>query len=198
MIRIEETTPPPVFSERPVEDPPPSARGGIQPGMCPAQIAEYPSPYFDDSILIRLPAGVDDTNLVEFAPGFARNTKEIESVHCPAESPGALIDFMAMVIVPDDRPLENIRDELLDGLGYPEGSTPVEQDYDPAEQAGMWVYDIPADDHAGRPEPAKILLSLQIGHGRTFGLVFEVHPNAWSVMVDTLVASARHVSLLSP
>jgi hypothetical protein len=198
---IEESSPPLVFTEGSVDE---HRERGIQPGECPAEVSDYPVPFFHDRVLLRLPVGVNEDNFVEFTPGvLARSTGPIESANCHDGMPGATIHFMAMTIFAGqpggpDKSLEGMRDEVLDAFGYPDDIVLVEYEHDPAEPAGMWVYEVSPDESIGKPDPVKILLSMQAAHGHTVAIVYEVHPDAWSVIVDTLVRSARSLSIVSP
>ncbi len=176
--------------------------GTIRRGECPAETSE-PITYFAGRVEIRLPVGVDASNFVEYTPGvFVRNNAVIESSNCIPDMPGALISFMAMMWLPDqpthERPLEQIRDEALDAMAYPSDRVLVERAHDPLEPEGMWVYEIPPTPDQRKPEPAKILIALKAAQTGKVALIYEVHPNAWSVMVDSLVESATELRLLEP
>ncbi len=202
---VEQSTPPPVFTEGSVaktaEAPKSEWSSAIRPGECPAEIGDSPAPYFGGRVLLRLPGGVTEDNFVEFMPSFARSTEAIESINCQEDLPGATIYYMALTSVAEHpgpgKSLEDIRDELLAAFGYPPGIELVELDLQAVDRP-MWVYEVPGDPSAGKPEPAKILLAMQVAHGQTHVIVYEVHPNAWSAMVDTLVASAQSMTIVPP
>lgn len=191
--------PPLVFSERETsvtEVPTVTEFSGIEPGECPAEIADYPAPYFDTHVLIRLPAGVTEDNFVEFAPYFARLSQEVESTNCQPDMPGAMIYYMAMFMSEDEpsKSIDALRAELLDTFGYPRNTTQVAHATFANERSGMWVYEVPPTDP--KPDPAKILLVMLTDLGKTTVVVYEVHPNAWSVIVNTLVDSAKSLTLI--
>ncbi|MFV8751136.1 hypothetical protein ACNOYE_11380 [Nannocystaceae bacterium ST9] len=200
-------TAPPSASSSPaptlfVEPPLGPIPGTIRRGECPAETSE-PIPYFAGRVEIRLPVGVDASNFIEYTPGeFVRNNAVIESSNCIPDMPGPLISFMAMMWLPDrpthERPLEQIRDEVLDSMTYPSDRVLVEQAHAPLEPDGMWVYEIPPTPDQPEPEPAKILIALKAAQTGTVALIYEVHPNAWSVIVDSLVESATELRLLAP
>ena len=194
---LDESTPPAVFREQvtaaTTTDLP--LGEGIQRGTCPAQVDDHPTPYFNDRVLIRLPKGATEDNFVEMAPMFARNFEPIESINCEAGAPGAMIDYMALTVLQDDdKPLETMRDELLVAFGYPAEVRLVEHDTDGPRRSGMWVYDVPATPD--KPTPARALLALRVESGMVAVTLFEVHPDAWPTIVNTLVASAARVSVL--
>jgi hypothetical protein len=187
--------------EQPSTDPVRRAVGRSDPGDDPTRRVSIP--YFAGRVEIRLPVGVDASNFIEYTPGeFVRNNAVIESSNCIPDMPGALISFMAMMWLPDqpthERPLEQIRDEVLDAMKYPSDRVLVEQAHAPLEPDGMWVYEIPPTPDQREPEPAKILIALKAAQTSTVALIYEVHPNAWSVMVDSLVESATELRLLAP
>jgi hypothetical protein len=192
---VEESSPPAVFGEHTVDQ----KTHRIEPGECPARIADEPVPYFGGEVLLRLPADMSALDFVEFTPGvLVLSTGPIESSHCREGMPDAVIRFAALVELRErplpDRPLASIRDQTLRALGYPDESTIVEQD----PEATLWVFEVAVDRSVGRSEPAKILITTRVTYDGTFLLVFEVSADDWPVLVDSLVASARDLTVLSP
>lgn len=174
---------------QPVHEP---HRPSIERGECPAQLGTAPVAYFEGRVWMHLPKGVTEDNFVEFQPAFARSTVAAESTNCHPDMPGAMINFMVLTMFEDDpsKRLAEHRTDILEALGYPADSVLVERAELPDARAGLWVYEIPAMPEAGTPDPAKMLLSMRAAHGNMFVIVYEVHPNAWSVIVNTLVQSA--------
>jgi hypothetical protein len=95
----------------------------------------------------------------------------------------ALIEFEEV----PDKPHEQLRAELFEVLGYPSGTTLVEGG-EQSPNFELWAYEAPPTDH--HPEPSKMLLALTVTGGRVFVLVYECHPDAWPVLVNTFVDSA--------
>lgn len=210
-IQTEEATAPAVFREvdRPPEPPSSGVRiTTITSGECPADNAVEPTAYFGGAIHLPLPAGVTTSNFVELMPGFARITNAVESTNCRENWPGGMINFMALVQLEpkggegwseslrarlDGNSSDALRVDLLEAFGYPHGTKLVEG----GEQSPgfeLWVYEVPDLE----PEPAKMLLSLWTVDDRVLVLVFECHPNAWPVLVNTFVDSAVRARLSPP
>ncbi|MFV8754547.1 hypothetical protein ACNOYE_28695 [Nannocystaceae bacterium ST9] len=168
--------------------------------VCPAEVGDYPAPYFMDTVLIRLPKGVTEDNFIEYTPGvFARLSAVVDSVSCVKDVPGATISFMAMTVFEDDaaKSLTAFRDETLTAFGYnsPKFS---EEKADDAKRYYEAVIDVDADEASGKPEPAKAFFVLKAGHGRMYAIVYETHPNAWNALQMTFRESAKKMSLLNP
>lgn len=197
----EQSPSPAVFSEavRDEPDPNPAQVRDITPGECPPEVGDYPLVFFEDRVLLRMPKGIHDGNFVEVSPAFARLSGEVESSNCHSGMPGALITFAAMTLFEDDpsKSLDTMRAELLEAFGYPADTTLIEAAKPrrkPRPRGGMWVYEVPAS--MSSPEPARMLMAIVTGNGVTVVLVFETHPNAWSVVVNSLLASASRLLIL--
>ncbi|NJK33229.1 MAG: hypothetical protein HC927_12980 [Deltaproteobacteria bacterium] len=168
--------------------------------VCPAEVGEYPAPFFGDSILIRLPKGVTEENLVEFQPGFARlSVPIVESVSCVKDVPGANISFMALVMFEDDpaKTIIQLRDETLAPMGYT-NSTFSDEKLDEKARTYEVVIDRPADEANGLPDPGKALLVMKAAHGRMHVLLMETHPMAWNALKETFRESATRMTLRNP
>lgn len=164
-------------------------------GECPAALDEQPESYSAGHVTIRLPAGVDATQLVEFTPILARSTAAIEVRHCRPGQPDATILFMALVHYDDDltRPITAIRDEMLDALGYPVERVAL-GDAVRGARAGTWAYEIPTSRE--HPELTRLLVGMSSEHGKATAIVYELPPDAWPLLVTTLVASAEQVVVM--
>ena len=165
--------------------------------VCPAETADYPAPYFMDTVLIRLPKGVSEDSFIEDNPSFARLTGKIDSVSCVEGVPGATISFMALFFYQDDKAktVTQLRDESLESLGY-KGVSFSEEKTDDKARFYQGVIDVPADDQ--NPEPARALVQLSSANGNMYVLVMETHPNAWNALKETFRASAGKMSFLKP
>lgn len=166
--------------------------------VCPAEVGEYPAPYFMDTVLIRLPKGVTEDNFIEYTPGvFARLSAVVDSVSCVKDVPGATITFMAMTVFQDDpaKSLTAFRDETLTAFGYANAKF-TEEKADDAKRTYEVVIDVDADPANGKPEPARALFVLKTGHGNMYAVVYETHPNAWNALKETFRESAKRISLL--
>lgn len=161
---------------------------------CPAETAEFPEAYFDESVLIRLPKNVTADNFVELQPNFARISAEIDSVSCVADVPGATISFMALAAFPDDKSKDMLkwRDEVLEGFQY-EGVSFSEEKHDAGKRFYRAVLDVPPGD---KGEPARALLQLASANGFMYALVMETHPNAWNALKATFHAVADNTRFL--
>ncbi|NVB41300.1 hypothetical protein G6O69_25900 [Pseudenhygromyxa sp. WMMC2535] len=167
--------------------------------VCAAEVADYPAPYFEDTVLIRLPRGVTEDNFVEMNPGFVRIASEVESVSCVEDIPGALITFMAMSAFQEekDKDMATYRDETLEAFGYVGGSLSEEQIDDKA-RTYVAVIDMPAQPEMGKNEPARALFKLQAANDMMYAIVYETHPNAWNALKETFRESAKRMSFLAP
>ena len=164
--------------------------------VCPAETADYPAPYFADTVLIRLPKGVTEDNFIEDNPSFARLTSDTESVSCVEGVPGAMISFMALFWYADDtaKTVTQLRDESLESLGY-KGVTFSDEKTDDKTRYYQGVIDVPPD--AQNPEPARALIQLSAAHGNMYVLVMETHPNAWNALKETFGTTASKISFLA-
>ena len=165
--------------------------------VCPAETADYPAPYFMDTVLIRLPKGVSEDNFIEDNPSFARLTSDVDSVSCVEGVPGATISFMALFFYQDDtaKTVTQLRDESLESLGYA-GVTFSEEKTDDKTRFYQGVIDVPPDGQ--NPEPARALVQLSSANGNMYVIVMETHPNAWNALKETFRASAGKLSFLKP
>ena len=164
--------------------------------VCPAETADYPAPYFADTVLIRLPKGVTEDNFYEDGPTFARLGSSVESVSCVEGLPGAMISWMGMTYFEDDtsKDVKTIRDETLEQMGFT-GFTVVEEKIDDKMRYSQATIDVPP---GAKPEPARALVQARAANGMMYVVVFETHPNAWNALKETFKASADKMSLLPP
>jgi hypothetical protein len=161
--------------------------------VCPAETADYPSPYFADSVLIRLPKNVTEDNFVEFTPTFARISAPVESVSCIEGMPGGMISYMAMTYFEDDpaKDLAALRDETLEVMGYV-GATVSNEKRDDKLRFYQAVLDAPGT--AEKPDPGRALMQMSAAHGIMYVIVYESHPDAWNALKETFYASAAKMS----
>jgi hypothetical protein len=164
--------------------------------VCPAETADYPAPYFADTVLIRLPKNVTEENFVEFTPTFARISAPIESVGCVEGFPG-MISYMAMTFFEDDtsKDLGTLRDETLEVMGYV-GAKLSDEKRDDKLRFYQAVLDV--EGTAEKPEPGRALLQMNSANGLMYVIVFESHPDAWNALKETFYASASKMSFLKP
>lgn len=164
--------------------------------VCPAETADYPAPYFGETVLIRLPKNVTEDNFIEYTPSFARLSAEVESVGCVADFPGAMISYMAMTFYEDDvkRDMDSLRDETLEVMGYT-GHKLTEEKRDDAKRFYQAVLEVPPS--ADKPDPARALFQMSAANGMMYAIVFETHPDAWNALKETFYASAK-MSFLAP
>jgi hypothetical protein len=165
--------------------------------VCPAETADYPSPYFADSLLIRLPKNVTEETFVEFTPTFARISAPVESVSCIEGMPGGMISYMAMTYFEDDtaKDLITLRDETLEVMGYV-GPTLSNEKRDDKLRFYQAVLDAPGT--AEKPDPGRALFQMTAAHGMMYVIVYESHPDAWNALKETFYASAAKMSFPKP
>jgi hypothetical protein len=165
--------------------------------VCPAETADYPSPYFADSLLIRLPKNVTEDTFVEFTPTFARISAPVESVSCIEGMPGGMISYMAMTYFQDDtaKDLTTLRDETLEVMGYV-GATLSNEKRDDKLRFYQAVLDAPGT--AEKPDPGRALFQMTAAHGMMYVIVYESHPDAWNALKETFYASAAKMSFPKP
>jgi hypothetical protein len=165
--------------------------------VCPAETGEYPSPYFAESLLIRLPKNVTEENFVEFTPTFARISAPVESVSCIEGMPGGMISYMAMTYFQDDtaKDLMTLRDETLEVMGYV-GAAVSNEKKDDAKRFYQAVLDAPGT--AEKPDPGRALFQMTAAHGMMYVIVMESHPDAWNALKETFYASASKMSFPKP
>lgn len=167
--------------------------------VCPAEVSDYPAPYFGETVLLRLPKGVTEDNFVEMNPGFARISSEVESVSCVEGLPGAMISFMALAsfVEEKDKSMTTYRDEMLKAFGYV-GAQLSEEQVDEKGRTLMVVIDAPPDPANGKTEPARALMRLKAANGTMYAVAYETHPNAWNAMKNTFTESATRITFLAP
>ncbi len=165
--------------------------------VCDAEVAEYPAPYFEDTVLIRLPKNVTEDNFIEMQPGFVRIATEIESTGCVTDLPGAMISFMALSSFEEDKAkdMTTYRDEVLAAYGYIDVEI-SEEEMDEKGRFYQAVLDVPPDEN--KPAPARALFQLKAANGMMYAVVFETHPNAWNAIKNTFRESAKRMSFLAP
>jgi hypothetical protein len=190
----ESTSAPVVFGERalPVAEVPVEPLDPITPGECPAEVGDVPTAFFEERVLVRLPVGVDDSNLVEVGHSLARSTGAIESIDCrPEAASGALITLAALTLHADQPvlALEAVRDQALAEFGYPAGYAILEGVRDPEQRRGMWVVESIADDRSTR----RALVVLKSSSGLMIALVLETPRDTWAVLVDSFVESGTRM-----
>jgi len=162
--------------------------------VCDAENSDAPFAFFDDKILIRLPKGVSDENLIEMQPGVARLSSKVDSVSCVEGLPGATINIVNLLRFEDDgsKPLEEWRKEVIfKTFAFPEGTT-FEGDKVEGRKMTSEVL-VPAGEGAAQ---GKGLLLLKSGHGFMNVLYMETHPNAWNALKNTFYATTAKMSLL--
>ncbi len=157
--------------------------------VCPGQTADYPTPYFDDTLLIRLPKGVSDENFVEVAPQLVKLSGEVESVSCTQGLPGGVILSMELIARPDapDEPLVALRDPIFEALAL-SGYRIAEETIDPEDR----LYQAVLDGRQGDPEetPTRVFVQLKAAYGTLYAITFEARPEAWSALEETFRRSA--------
>jgi hypothetical protein len=163
--------------------------------VCPAETADFPEPYFEQTVLLRLPKGVTSDNFIEAQPGFASLSGDVESVSCVTDVPGAVISHMALAAFPDDpaKDMNTWRDEVVEAFGYT-GSAISEEKIDTKKRHYTGVLDLPG----GEGEPARALLTMVVANGHMYALVMETHPNAWNALKETFYLVSSKMSFLAP
>lgn len=167
--------------------------------VCPSEVADYPAPYFEDSVLIRLPKGVTEEMFYEETPAFARLSQPVESVGCVENFPGAMITFMALAVFGEDtgKDLTTWRDETLEAFAYANPTFSDEQ-IDADKRFYQVVVDVPAAPDMGKADPARALFQLTSANGNMYAVVYESHPDAWNALKQTFLESAGRISYIQP
>lgn len=197
---VELSEPPAVFGEQqpaaPVE-PQPIEAPPIERGVCEGQVSDVPTALFDDRALIRLPAGVDEDDLSATSPKLVQTSAPVSTPTCDASQPEVEIELMALTMsaASEAGSVPRHRDATLEAMGYPIESQAIQKDQVDARTT-MWVYDVPATPRGYGP--ARVLLMIVQMYDLSVALVFEVEPEVWPVVVDTLLDSAARLSLLPP
>jgi hypothetical protein len=164
--------------------------------VCPAETADFPEPYFGQTVLLRLPKNVTGDNFVEMQPGLATLSGDVESVSCIPDSPGAMITHMALASFPEDAAKDMLvwRDELIEAFGYG-GATISGEKHDAAKRYYQAVIELPAAEGA---EPAKALFQAVAANGFMYAIVMETHPEAWNAMKETFYKVGEQMRFLKP
>jgi hypothetical protein len=160
---------------------------------CEAEVSEAPAALFAESMLIRLPKGLEPEKLVESTPMFV-SARNFESVSCVEGLAGALVEFTAMGYFKDDpkKDIGTFRDEILTQLGYVGGLTRSEEVIKGHDLEV--VVDVAAD--AKHPEPSRLWFVTKSKFGRLYYVMYSVHPRAWAAMRKTLKRSTDKMFLL--
>jgi hypothetical protein len=164
--------------------------------VCPAEIGE-PAALLKGT-QIRLPEGVTPEALDEVNPDFVQLPKGVESVSCIDDVAPGVIQYFAMMSLPDDpnKSMPSLRDEFLARYGY--ATLPFSAEVN--DEAGR-SYEVVIDltGEPGRTEPyGRVYLRLVANGGRVYALMYETHPSAWSALEASMRASAASLSFSPP
>jgi hypothetical protein len=184
--------PPAVFGEQVQTEPakPVEALAPITPGVCPAEVGLVPTPFFDERVLVRLPLGLDETNLVESSRTLAEISGTVFSPDCRDEDSehGALIFYAALTLQLDQDAisLEAARDLALGEFGYSTDFAVYEGVADPNTNRAMWVIEGVADD-------SRALVVVERAAGFVVVMLFEALAEDWPALVDSFVESGERL-----
>jgi hypothetical protein len=155
-------------------------------GECPPALADVPSSYFDDRLLIRLPEPLDHTSLVETGPNHAQLIGPVQLPSCLRNYPAVPLERMIIELRDSNAgtPLERVRDEVLNDHGLRDGATLIEAEVDPAQREGEWVFELPT---------GRLLIAIRSHGGSLVVLIYEVDDEGWSLVVDSLRESYRRL-----
>lgn len=162
--------------------------------VCDAQVGETPTVYFEETIMLRLPKGLSEENLVERQPGFAQTTTPSESVSCVEGLPGVEIRTAILGAYQDDpeKDMKTFASETIAALGIPEGYT-LEDEASKGRKIEMAI-NIPAGENS---QIGKAWLALKGGGGFMFYAYYEVHPNTWNAIKKSFKASTDKMLVLA-
>ena len=158
--------------------------------VCDAQVSDTPSVYFEETLMIRLPMGLSDQNLVERQPGFAQ-AAPAESVSCVEGLPGATINVAILGAYQEDaaKDMNTYIDETVKALI---GETPFTlEDTKVNGRNAETIVNVSGDN------PGKAWMVMKSGGGFVFYAYYEVHPNAWNAIKKTFKASTDKMLVLA-
>jgi hypothetical protein len=189
-----EPGPPVVFGEHvePVAEDPALPLAPITPGECPAEVGMVPTALFEERVLVRLPAGLDDSNFVEVGPYLARSSAAVAALDCRTDpATEATILAAALTLRPDDevQSLDAVRDHAIAEFGYPSGYAILEGVSEPGPRRGMWVVEFSASDQS----QTRALVVLKGSSGFMVALLYETRAESWPALVDSFVESGKRL-----
>lgn len=164
--------------------------------VCEPEVGETPTVYFEETIMLRLPKGLNEENLVERQPGFARTTAPALSVSCVEGLPEVEIRSAFLGSYSDDpeKDMKTWATEIIEGsMQIPAGAYTFEDVAEKGRKIEMSVV-IPASDMG--PE-GKAWMALKAGGGFMFFAYYEVHPNTWNAIKKTFKASTDKMLILA-
>jgi hypothetical protein len=189
----EPDSPPVVFGEKlqPVAEPPSEAFEPIRKGACPAEVGMVPTAFFEDRVLVRLPGGLDDSNLIEVGPTLARSSDAVESVDCRPDAGRAKVLAAAVSLrqTQPDMSLEQVREHVVAEFGYPDDYVILEAEREPDSGRGMWVVALKTGDGS----TTRALIVLKSSSGFVAAMMFEASVEDWPALVDSFVESGNRL-----
>lgn len=152
--------------------------------VCDSEVSD-PKTFFGDSVLVRLPKGVE---LVEDTPFFARITSKNTVSVCDA-----IVSYAAVSFFQADpaKPITQVRDETLTAArGFQTSEvTWADEVTKGREYAGS--FQVP-EGPKGEP-PIKGWFVIKEKYGKTFFLAFETHPNAWNAVKKSFEEAGKRL-----
>lgn len=190
---------PQVFAEQEqtkVDDPkePSAPLAPITPGECPAMIGDAPTAFFEERVVVRLPAGLEGDDLRERGPFLVDSSDPIYLPDCrDGDELGAMIVYVALTlqVAQDAISLEAARDFALNEFGYSTDARDkiIEGLEDPTSNLAMWVIADPDSE-------AKALIVLKKSAGFVVAMLFDTNEDLWPALVDTFVESGKHLRVV--
>lgn len=176
-------------SPEPAQTPGPAyAIPPITPGECPPVVADTPSIFFDDRVLIRLPGDMQDGELAELSPTFVELVGITSLATCVPDR-YARIEWMAIELRADEPELDveysldtALSDHRLLSATLLEGE--VQRD----ERSGDWVY---------RHGDSKLLVTIRSNRGQLVVAMFQVPAADWPLVLNSLRESAARTHILN-
>jgi hypothetical protein len=150
---------------------------------CEATLADVPTALFDDSVLVRLPVGVE---LTEVSPKLAHTTAKATASAC-----GAVVRYAAvgLLATPPGRAAAEIRDSVLAEVREAGAGTLTWSEEMPP--GGRYYHGAYTGTIGGAP--VKGWFALKERPGSAAWALFEAHPDAFPTLQPTFMQAGKRV-----
>lgn len=155
---------------------------------CPPLLNTVPNEYFSGRAKVILPKGMGEGDMVERSPDFAMSVRSSVVPSCVEGAPALPVAWMAMSFFDytEGTTHAQLREELLDVIGYPSGTTMQSTKRVGSKQ--LSIYQVPLTSEL--PSPMTMLLSVEIVDAVVFILVYEAHAHVWPALEATFEQAA--------
>jgi hypothetical protein len=189
-----ESPPPAVFAEQVETEQQASVEAfpPITPGVCPAEVGMAPTPFFDERVLVRMPVGLENAQMVEVGRFRVMTLEQNEWNDCRpgAEGPATIVSgALTLQLAQEAMSIETRREFALAESGYPADSyVIIEGGSDPASRKGMWVL-----ERTSRDGLVRMLVAVKESSGLVVTLILEAREDDWPALVDSFVESGKRL-----